>query len=138
MRCMLGLKSSPTQALWWFSILAGPYLTLERFIDGFCYGIASFDRLEGGQLWLDACHCQPAHNDGSLRTSQGKHWRPRPSKGHHRRNSEIPRALRLDRHQQGVALHLEILVIAMLFSRHQAEAINRLLSSNGWPDREAK
>ena len=44
---MLVLKNSPTQALWWLTILAGCYPLLEGFIDRFCHGFASFDGLEG-------------------------------------------------------------------------------------------
>ena len=138
MQCMLSLKSSPTQALWWLTILANFYPPLEGFIDGFCHGFASFDGLEGGQLWLDTCHRQPAHEDGSLRASQGHHRCSGPCWGHHRRGSEASRPPGLNRHRPGVALHLEVLVIAMLFPRHQAEAINRLPSSDGWPNWEAE
>ena len=47
MWCMFGLKNSSAQALWWLAILANSYLSLERFIDGFCHWSINFDRLEG-------------------------------------------------------------------------------------------
>ena len=131
---MLGLKSSLPQALWGLTIFAGAHPPLERIINGFCHWSTNFDRLEGRQLQLNPRHCRLAHKDGSLQASQGHHRRPGPGRGHHRRGSETARAPRLDRHQPGVTFHLEVLVIAMLFLRHQAEAINRLPSSDGWPD----
>ena len=123
MRCMPGLESSPTQALWWLTILADSYPPLEGFIDGFCHWSTNFDRLEGRQLRLNPRHRRSAHKDGSLRTSQGHHRRPGPCWGHHRRCSEASRPPGLNRHRLGVALHLKVLVIAMLFPRHQAETI---------------
>ena len=138
MRHMSGLESSPTQVLWWLTILANSYPPLERFIDGFCHGSTNFDGLEGRQLRLNPCHRQLAHKDGSLQTSQGHYWRPGPCWDHHWHRSEASRPSGLNCHRPGVALHLEVLVIAMLFSRHQAEAINRLPSSDGWPNWEAE
>ena len=95
MQCMLGLKSSPTQALWWLIILASSYPPLKRFINRFCHGFASFDGLEGGQQWLNTRHCRLAHKDGSLQTSQGHHQCPRPGRGHYWHASETPQAPRL-------------------------------------------
>ena len=138
MQRMFGLKSSLAQALWWLTIIANSYPLLEEFIDGFCYWSTNFDGLEKRQLRLNPCHRRLAHKDGLLQTSQGHHRRPGPCWGHHRRGSEASRPPGLNRHRPGVALHLEVLVIAMLFPRHQAEAINPLPSSNEWPDWEAE
>ena len=135
---MPSLKSSPTQAIWWLTILAGSYLSLEGLINGFRHGFANFDGLEGRQLWLNPRHRRPAHEDGSLRASQGHHRCPGPSRGHYQRSSEASRPPRLNRHQPGVFFHLEVLVIAMLFPRHQAETLYRLLLTNGRPNWEAE
>ena len=138
MQCMPSLESSPTQAIRWLTILASSYPLLERLIDGFRHGFANFDGLEGRQLWLNPCHCRPAHKDGSLRASQGHHQCLGPSRGHYRHSSEASRPPRLNRHRPGVSFHLEVLVIAMLFPRHQAETLHRLPPANGRPNWEAE
>ena len=73
MQCMPSLETSPTQAIRWLTIFAGFYPLLEGLIDRFCHGFANFDGLEGRQLWLNPCHCRPAHENGSLQASQGHH-----------------------------------------------------------------
>ena len=73
MQRMSGLESSPPQALWGLTILAGAHPPLERFIDGFCHWFTNFDELEERQVQLNPYHCQLAHKDGSLQTSQGHH-----------------------------------------------------------------
>ena len=138
MRCMPGLKSSLAQALWWITIFANSYLSLEGFIDKFYHLFTNFDRLEVRQLWLNPCHCQLAHKNGSLQASQGHHQRPGPCWSHHQRGSEISRPLRLNCHWPGVVFHLKVLVITMLFPRHQVEAIYCFPPADRWPDREAK
>ena len=47
---MPNLKNSPTQALWWLTILASAYLLLNKFIDEFCHWATNFDRFEEQQL----------------------------------------------------------------------------------------
>ena len=134
MQRMPGLKNSPAQGLWWFIIFASSYLSLERFIDGFCHWCTSFDGLEERQLWLNPCHRQSAHKNNLLRASEGHHQYPKPCWGHYWRGSEALRPPRPNCHRPGVAFHLKVLVIAMLFPWHQAEAINRLPSSDRWPN----
>ena len=138
MRYMPSLESSPTQAIRWLTILAGSYPSLEGLIDGFRHGFANFDGLEGRQLWLNPRHCRPAHEDGSLRASQGHHRCPGPSKGHYQRSSEASRPPRLNCHWLGVFFHLEVLIIAMLFLRHQAEIFHRLSAANERPNWEVE
>ena len=138
MRCMPSLKSSPTQAIRWLTILAGSYPLLEGLIDGFCHRFANFNGLEKRQLWLNLCHRRPAHKDDLLQASQGHHQCPRPCRGYHQRSGEASRPLRLDQHQPGVSFHLEVLVITMLFPRHQIETLYRLLSTDRRLDQKAK
>ena len=134
MQCMPSLKSSPTQAIRWLTILAGSYLLLEGLIDRFCHGFTNFDGLKGRQLWLNPCHCWPAHKDGLLQASQGHHWCLRPSRGHYQRSSKVSQPPRLNCHRLGVFFHLEVLIIAMLFSWHQAETLHCFSPTNGQPD----
>ena len=133
---MPSLKSSPTQAIQWLTILAGSYLLLKKLIDGFCHGFANFDGLERKQLWLNPRHRWPAHKDGSLQASQGHHQCPGPSRDHYQRSSEASRPPRLNRHRPGVSFHLKVLVIAMLFPRHQAETLYRFLPTDGRSDQK--
>ena len=135
---MSSLESSPTQAIQWLTILAGSYPLLEGLIDGFRHGFANFDGLEGRQLWLNPRHRRPAHEDGSLRASQGYHRCPGPSRGHYRHSSKASRPPRLNCYRPGVFFHLKVLVIAMLFPRHQAETLHRLPPANGRPNWEAE
>ena len=128
---MFGLKSNPSQALWWFTIVASSYLPLKRFINRFCHKFANFNKLKGGQLWLNTCHRWLVHKNGLLQTSHSYHQYSRPCKGHYRHDNKRARAFRLDYYQPGVPFYLKVLVIAMLFSRHQAKAIYRLLPTNG-------
>ena len=138
MQCMLGLKSSRTQALWWLTILANFYPPLERFINGFCHWSTNFDGLKRGQLWLNLCHRQLAHKDGLLRASQSNYWQPKPCWGHYWRTSKASWPSGLNDHRLRVAFYLKVLVIAMLFCKHQAEAIHCLLLTDRRPDWEAE
>ena len=138
MQCMPSLESSLAQAIRWLTILAGFYLSLKGLINGFCHGFANFDWLKKRQLWLNPCHCQPAHKDGLLQVSQGHYQYLGPCKSHHQRSGETSRPPRLNHHQPGVSFHLEVLVIAMLFPRHQAKTLYRLPPVNGRPDKEAE
>ena len=118
MQCMPSLENSPTQAIWWLAILAGSYPLLKRLINRFCHGFANFNGLKERQLWLNPCHCQPAHKNSSLQVSQGHHQCPGPSRDNYWRSSEAWRLPRLNRHRPKVFFHLEVLVIAMLFPWH--------------------
>ena len=138
MRCMFGLESSPAQTLWWLTILANSYPPLERFINAFCHWSTNFDGLEGRQLWLNLCHRSSAHKDGSLWISQGHHWRPKPCWDHHWRGSKALRPLRLNCHRPGVTIHLKVLVIAILFPRHQTKTLHRFPPPDGWADQKAE
>ena len=131
MWCMPSLESSPTQAIRWLTIFVGSYLLLKGLINRFHHGFANFDRLEGRQLWLYPRHRRPAHENGSLRASQGHHQCPGPSKGYDQRSSEASRPPRLYHHRLGVSFHLEVLVIAMLFPWHQVETLHCLPPANG-------
>ena len=135
---MPSLESSPTQAIRWLTILAGSYPLLEGLIDGFCHGFANFNGLEERQLWLNPCHYWLAYKDNSLQASQDYHQCSGPCKGYHRRSGEASRLPRLDHHRPGVSFHLKVLVIAMLFPRHQAETLYRLPPTNGRSDQKAK
>ena len=138
LQCMLTLKSSSIQTLWWLTIFANSYLPLKGFIDRFCHKFANIDGLEGKQLWLNPRHSQPAHKDDLLQTSQNYHQRSRPDKCHYCYGNETPRAPRLNHHQPQVTSHLKVLVIAMLFLRHQTEAIYWLSPPDKWLNWEAK
>ena len=134
MQYMPSLESCPTQAIRWLTILADSYPLLKKLIDRFCHKFIDFDGLEGRQLWLNPCHRWPTHKDGSLRASQDHHWCPGPSRGHYRRSSEASRPPRLNCHQPGVLFHLKVLVIALLFLRHQTETLHHLLLTNERPN----
>ena len=138
MQCMFSLKSNPTQAIRWLTILAGFYPLLKRLINKFCHGFANFDRLERRQLWLNPCHHQLAHKDDSLQVSQSHHWCPEPCKDHHQYSGEASRPLRFNCHQPGVAFHLKVLIITMLFFWHQVETFHCLPPTDRRSDQKAK
>ena len=138
MQCMPSLENSPTQAIRWLTILAGSYLLLDGLINRFCHGFANFDELEKRQLWLNPCHYRPAHKDGLLQASQGHYRCSGPSKDHYWRSSKASRPPRLNCHRPGVFFYLEVLVIAMLFPRHQVKTLHCLLLTNKRPDWEAE
>ena len=138
MQYMSSLKNSLIQAIRWLTILAGSYPPLERFIDGFCHGFANLNGLEERQLWLNPSYYWLAHKDGPLQTNQGYYWCPGPCWGHHWRGCETSWPPRLNCHRPGVAIHLEILVIAMLFPWHKAETLYRLPPTNGQLDQKAE
>ena len=138
MQCMSSLGNSPTQTIWWFTILANSYLLLKKLINRFYHKFANFDGLEGRQLWFNLCHRQLAHKYDLLQASQGHHWCFGLCRGHHQRSSEASRPPRLDYHQSGVAFHLKILVITMLFSWHQVETLHHFLSIDKRSDQKAK
>ena len=134
MQYMLSLESNPTQAIWWLTILIGFYSLLERLINRFCYSFANFDGQKKRQLWLNPCHYQLANKNDLLQASEGYYQCFGPSKGYYWHSSDISRPPRLNYQRPGVFFHLEILVIAMLFPRHQAETFYHLTPANGRPD----
>ena len=138
MQYMLSLESSPTQAIRCLIILNGSYPSLERFINRFYHGFANLNGLKKSKLWLNPRHCLSAHEDGLLQSGQDNHQCPEPGWGHHQRGSEVSQPLRLNCHQLGIAIHLEILIIAMLFPWHQTETLYHLLSIDGRFDQKAE
>ena len=133
---MFGLKSSVAQALWWVIILTYSYIPLERFFNRFYHWFTKIDGLDGRQLWPNTQHHWPACEDCSLQASQGHYWYFRHNKGHYWNIGEASRLPRHNCYQLWVAIHLKVLVIAMLFFRHQEKILHRLLIINERPDWE--
>ena len=109
--------------------------TIYQWILSFAY---QFDGLKGRELWFNPCHRSSAPKNSSLQASQGHHQRPRLCWSHNWRSNEASRTSKLNCHWLGIAFYLKVLVIAMLFPRHQAEAIHCLSLIDGQPDWEAK
>ena len=62
----------------------------------------------------------------------------RACRGHHRRDSKISLASRLDCHQPGIVIYLKVLVIAMLLPRHLAKILYRFPLPDGRADQKAE
>ncbi len=76
--------------------------------------------------------------NGILQASQGHDWCTRSSRSDHRYGCVSPRSFGVNCDGSRLAIHIKVLVFALLLPRHQEEAIYSLPLSNRWQDWETK
>ena len=130
MQFMPSLKNNLIQVIWWLTIFAGSHPLLKKLINRFHHRFANLNRLKRRQLWFNPCLYWPTHKNDLLQASQSHYQYPRPSRSHYQCSNKASWPSRLNRHQLEVFFYHKVLVIAMLFSRYQAETLHRLLPIN--------
>ncbi len=138
MQRLFGFKGTPPQAIPRSLIVAHSYSSGERPINRLGHRPPNLSRLEGWKLRRDIGHHQPAHENGTLRASQGHDGCTGSSRGDHRCGCTSSRSSEVNCYRSRLAFHIQILVLTMLLPRIQKKAIHSLLPSNKWPDKETE
>ncbi len=130
LRRLPGFKGSLSQAVRRSSIVAHSYSLVERPVNGLCYRPTNLRQLEMWQLRLDIGHCWIAYENSILQTSQGYNRYTGSSRSDYQCDCAAPRNSWVNCDGLRLAIHIKVLVLVVLLSTDQKEAIYSLPPSN--------
>ena len=119
-----GFKGYPPQALWKLIVFACTDSLMEKPFHELCNRLTVVFWLKRRQLWLDPRHCWPANQDGALQTSQSYHQYFWTSGSNHRRGGATSRPHRLHHKWLESDFYLQVLILTLLLTWHQATTLH--------------